>query len=78
MQQSDQHRMTDLTDRVRQVGAFLRRSPGSRSIVYFGTAALIVEVVAHVQDRTAPYALVREHLATLPFGAAFTYAWTPG
>src|SRR5262245_75773 len=74
MRRSKQHTMMELPDWVRQVGPYLRRSRGCRSILYFGTAALIVEAVSHLQDRTAPYALVREHLATLPIGAAFTYA----
>lgn len=74
MRQSRQRMVLGVRGRARQVGEYVRRSPGSRSIMYFGTAALIVEVVAHIQDRTHPYALVREHLVTLPIGAAFTYA----
>jgi membrane protease YdiL (CAAX protease family) len=62
------------SDLLRQALEHVRRSPGSRSVVYFGTAALIFEAVWYLQDRTAPYALVREHLATLPFAAALTYA----
>jgi len=73
MQRSNQRKIADVTGRVRQIGAYVRRSPGSQSMVYFGTAAVIVEAVAHMHDRTAPYALVREHLATLPLGAALTY-----
>src|SRR6266487_2603034 len=59
---------------LRRALEHVRREPGSRSVVYFGTAALLAVVVARMQDRTAPYALVREHVATLPFGAALTYA----
>jgi membrane protease YdiL (CAAX protease family) len=75
MERSRQRKTTNLTERVRQVEAYLRRAPGSRSLAYFGAAAVLLEVVAHVQDRTHPYALVRLHLATLPLGAALTYAF---
>ena len=64
-----------LSDWSQQAVVYLRRSPGSRSIAYFGAATLIVEVVAHLQDPNNPYALVREHLAVLPLGAALTYAF---
>src|SRR6266508_3603448 len=59
---------------LRRALEHVRREPGSRSVAYFGTAALLAVGVARMQDRTAPYALVREHVVTLPFGAALTYA----
>jgi membrane protease YdiL (CAAX protease family) len=62
-------------DLMRQTEAYLRDSPRARSMAYFGAAALLVEVVAHLQDRTHPYALVREHLTVLPAGMALTYTF---
>jgi membrane protease YdiL (CAAX protease family) len=73
MQQDEQPTRTKLTEGVQHVAAYLQRSPGIRGLTYFGAAALILETVAHFNDRTHPYALVRIHLATLPFGAALTY-----
>jgi membrane protease YdiL (CAAX protease family) len=62
-------------DLMQQAEAYLRDSPRARSVAYFGAAALLVEVVAHFQDRRHPYALVREHLTVLPAGVALTYAF---
>jgi membrane protease YdiL (CAAX protease family) len=60
---------------MRQAEAYVRDSPRARSVAYFGSAAVLVEVVAHLQDRRHPYALVREHLTVLPVGVALTYAF---
>jgi hypothetical protein len=74
MQQPKQDTMSNVIVGIGQLGKYLRRSPGSRSLVYFGAATLLLEVVAHAQDRTHPDAVVRLHLATAPFGAVLTYA----
>lgn len=75
MQQPKQNTMNDVIDGIGQLEKYLRRSPGSRSLVYFGAAALLLEAVAHAQDRTHPYAVVRLHLTTAPFGGVLTYAF---
>lgn len=74
MQQDKQPTKTNLTEAIRHITISLQRSPGIRGLTYFGAAALILETVAHLHDRTHPHALIRIHLTTLPFGAALTYA----
>lgn len=67
--------MTGLADRARQVGAYLQRSPGSRSIGYLGMAAATLELVWRVRKPRGSYAVVDLHLPAMPIVVALTYIY---
>jgi uncharacterized protein len=67
---------TVLFSRVYQIIDHVRCTPLTRSIVYLSGAALTMELVWRVFRPIGPYALVRLHLANMPFLAVWTYACT--
>lgn len=68
-----QNKAVDMADQVQHIIDRLRRSPGLRSLVYVGMAAVSLEVVWRLHDSTKPYDLERLHLKTLPLIALLTY-----
>src|SRR5688572_5634949 len=63
-----------MVDLARLVIDHLRRSPGTRSVVYLVGAASLLEVVGRTYDISHPNAVIRVHLTIFPFGTAWTEA----
>ncbi|HEU4323769.1 MAG TPA: CPBP family intramembrane glutamic endopeptidase, partial [Roseiflexaceae bacterium] len=53
---------------------FLRRSPGSRGLLYLGAAVMLFESVGRQFDRRSPNDLLAVHLIVLPLGVGLTAA----
>ncbi|MEM8533463.1 MAG: CPBP family intramembrane glutamic endopeptidase [Chloroflexota bacterium] len=60
-------------DRITQMVGHLRRSPGSRAVLYLVLEALTLEAIIRSHDKTNPYELVSIHLTTAPFATTVTY-----
>jgi membrane protease YdiL (CAAX protease family) len=63
---------THLLNQARDV---LRRSPGSRGLLYLGAAVVLFEGVGRQFDRRSPTEVLYVHLTVLPLGVALTAAF---